>query len=349
MNRFDRLSCTVTAGLILSLLSLALFASQTAHEPFEIPAMWLYLVATASEETQVWQWDKDNRTAQQFAQLPGPVWEYAHIPHSARVVYAVQRDDGGHDLWWVDLQRKRVHQWLDCAPDDCRAIAPSPDGQGIVFTRVTDNAPRLWWLACDSTDPTLLSKESTFYGDYAAWSPDGNRLAYVDPTGQVCIVNLANTADVLCVPSWLESPPAWSSDGTQLLITDMRLEKGAANHILHLDIILESGKDLSKTFGVEDDRPTWSPNGEWIAFRRRSAGTAMGKQLWLMQADGSDVHALTTDTASHYGPPVWAQDGKTLFASRHLAGQSAIWAFSVNTPTATLIVTGGYLPHRLEK
>ncbi len=130
-----------------------------------------------------------------------------------------------------------------------------------------------------------------------------------------------------------------------ILVTDLRLETGAASHILRLDVTVGVFQNLSDAFGVEDDAPAWSPDGTWIAFRRRSAGTAMGKQLWLMRADGSDPRALTTDTGVHYGPPVWAGDGETLLSARYFAGSSDIWEISTVSTATSRVAPDGYLPH----
>jgi Tol biopolymer transport system component len=347
MSRFDRLTLAVVAGLSVLLLSLVLWAFQTAPKPFETQSMWLYLVATASGETQVWQWNQATQETRQIAQLPGLVLEYAPIPHSARVIYPVERTDGGHDLWWVDVRHQRARQWLDCAPDDCRAVAPAPDGQSIVYTRVITGTPTLWWADLDVSETKPLFEEASVYGHYAAWSPDGARLAYVDSTGEVCIADLEGATDTLRIPALTEAPPVWSPDGTMLLVTDMRFEAGFTNHILCVDVTSGKFIDLSATFGVEDDAPVWLPDGQWIAFRRRAAGTAMGKQVWIMRVDGSSSHALTADTASHYGPPVWVEDGKTLLVTRHTADIEEIWAISIRGAKATLIMPEGYLPHRL--
>jgi len=132
-----------------------------------------------------------------------------------------------------------------------------------------------------------------------------------------------------------------------LLITDGRLERGFASHILRLNVNSGEFIDLSTGFGVEDDAPAWSLDGEWIAFRRKTAGTAMGKQLWVMRADGNKARALTNDTASHYGPPIWSTDGKALFATRYREGTSGIWTISRASGSAELFIPDGYSPNWL--
>jgi TolB protein len=52
--------------------------------------------------------------------------------------------------------------------------------------------------------------------------------------------------------------------------------------------------------------PTWSPDGEYIAFNSPTDGI---DQIYTIRADGSDLKQLTFDKSSSYGP-VWSFDGK---------------------------------------
>ena len=346
MTAFDRRMVAIIAGLLALLVGLALLATWQARD--DARASWRYLVAAPNGETEVWRWDVDNRQAEPLARLPGPVLEAAALPDRAQALYPVERADGGHDLWLVDVRPRRARRWLDCTPDDCRAVAPSPDGRGVVYTRIVAGEPTLWWLDAETRATTPLFADSAMPGHYASWSPDGARLAYVDTVNQVCVVDVEETAVTLCLTALTEFAPVWSPDGQMLLITVMRLRAGVEYHIVSLDVGSGTFTVLSDAFRVEDDAPAWSPDGQWIAFRRKVAGTAMGKQLWLMRADGSDARALTTEIDAHYGPPVWAADGETLLSARHVAGDSDLWAISTVSPMATRIAPEGYLPHSQE-
>ncbi len=361
MARSDRRIVIVFVGLSVILVGIALWGLFNVQDGSQMQSMLLYLVTTPVEETQVWQLVWETRHTQRVGQLPGLVIEYASMPQTARIVYPVERADGGHDLWLLDVDRQRARRWLDCAPDDCRAVAPSPDGRGVVYTRVADGNPKLWWIGCRTTETTPLFPDTPSHGDYAVWSPDGTRLAYASPEREVCVVNFSSPSDPRCFPARIESPPVWSPDGTTLLAVNMQFGPDFfISHILRVDLASGALMNLSRDVksyvsDVEDDAPAWSSDGQWIAFRRKAAGTAMGKQVWIMRADGSDAHALTTDTASYYGPPVWSEDGAVLLTTRYAAEKaevirpSEIRAISPVSATSTLILPDGYLPHWLSK
>lgn len=85
------------------------------------------------------------------------------------------------------------------------------------------------------------------------------------------------------------------------------------NHIYALD--LSSGRITPLTSGRDhhDASPRWSPDGSRIAFKSTRAGT--GKwQIYVMNADGSNVTRLTESAANDHDP-AWMPDGRSVMIS----------------------------------
>jgi TolB protein len=81
---------------------------------------------------------------------------------------------------------------------------------------------------------------------------------------------------------------------------------------------------LTDTPGVVDNEPTWSPDGSRIAFSRVFPDEGYRSEIWLMNADGSDQHAIGVDGFTVR----WSPDGtRFIYQSTHsqwTGGQSDI-------------------------
>lgn len=64
------------------------------------------------------------------------------------------------------------------------------------------------------------------------------------------------------------------------------------------------------TTGGSDSSPSWSPDGARIAYVHGDA--AGGRDLWVMQADGSAPMQVTIDGNVAEGSPTWSPDGSQL-------------------------------------
>lgn len=97
---------------------------------------------------------------------------------------------------------------------------------------------------------------------------------------------------------------------------------------------------LVLTTGVRDYATTWSPDGSMLAFDRDGQD---GGGIWVMNADGSDLHQLVEGSDSF---PRWSPDGTQILFARYGTRMFAVDA-STSYPTSFLWVvkvdtTGAY-------
>ncbi|WP_351010593.1 amidohydrolase family protein [Shewanella sp. S1-58-MNA-CIBAN-0166] len=78
-------------------------------------------------------------------------------------------------------------------------------------------------------------------------------------------------------------------------------------------------------------QPVYSPDGKYIAFTSDEDG---GDNIWIMNADGTNPHAITTETFRLLNSPAWSPDSQYLVARKHYTGTRSlgageVWMFHV--------------------
>jgi TolB protein len=301
--------------------------------------------------------DPDAGPPVQLTQETFGVFDYQLSPDSAMVAYAALREDGGSDLWVVHVDRRERTQLLACPGAMCSGAAWTETGQRLAYEKRTlasttgaPGPPRLWWLEIDTGETAQMFADSQMLGYGVVWSPTGEWLSYVAPGIQGVQVFRLEDGQNLVVPSRMGGLPAWSPQGDSLIVADMQgSDAGFAVHLLKATP--DGGKliDLSgEGQAVEDSSPDWSPDGNRIAFTRKVAGAAMGKQIWLMRADGGQARFLTNDTDIHHALPRWSPDGQTLafqrFPLKKANASTSIWLLDVDSGDSRELAPGGNRP-----
>jgi TolB protein len=98
--------------------------------------------------------------------------------------------------------------------------------------------------------------------------------------------------------------PDYSPDGSHIIFSG-RLPGDATPDIFEVNA---DGTGLHRltTNPAADRYPVWSPDGSSIAFVSNRSGQF---QVWVMDADGSNPHQLTTDNTIKDQVPDWSPDG----------------------------------------
>jgi dipeptidyl aminopeptidase/acylaminoacyl peptidase len=169
------------------------------------------------------------------------------------------------------------------------------------------------------------------------------------------------------VPNELGETPAWSPDGEFLVFAEMlflpeppHTDEAEAeeppkyySHLNRVSIVDGRQVDLSgeEAFLVEDTGPAYSPDGEWIAFSRRFLDPdrwSLGRQLWLMRADGTEPISLTDLPALNHAGLAWSPDGSRLaymlFDQARASEPAELWWMWSDGRPGGRIAAGGYSP-----
>jgi dipeptidyl aminopeptidase/acylaminoacyl peptidase len=221
------------------------------------------------------------------------------------------------------------------------AIHPvwSPDGTRLAFYDRKNRGLGVLTVATGQT-VTLVSFEpdSEHEVNWMTWSPDGKRIAFVKTwmgfgsVGGIWIVDTEQPEAAVQIAEMEMNAAAlsWSPVANQLLFVSEQGERLTSEIPINLWLIdIESGRKQQLTFNftLGGGAPTWSPDGNYIAFD----GVNMLEQengqydIWLMALKSGEISRLTDDLTNDLNP-VWSMDdGKLLFNK----WEEGVWEFNL--------------------
>lgn len=260
-------------------------------------------------------------------------------------------------------------------------LTASPDGQYLLFIAIReDTCPdwgvdyfdhsHLYALNVQSGEILTLTSGATTTEWLAAWSPDGQQIAFVSSEVNAPCSPSPPCYEEGCTPMVTEyhthlyvmnrdgtdkrrltsqegdiSAIAWSPTGEQILFT----QHGA------LWIVNPDGSGLLKVANALTDylrlpyatQPAWSPDGRRIAFVAPGIGPEHRPDVFIINADGSNLFNLTNHPSNDY-QPAWSPDGRHIAFVTTRLGYQNIYTIGVDGNNVTQIfhspTEGAYHP-----
>ena len=141
-----------------------------------------------------------------------------------------------------------------------------------------------------------------------AWSPDGQRLAYVSFENRrpaIFVQDLASgRRDLVASYPGINGSPAFSPDGQKLA---MALSKDGNANIYVLNLQSRELTQLTDHFSI-DTEPAWSPDGNSILFTSDRGGSP---QVYRMPSTGGAAERISTE-GDYNARASYAPDGKSV-------------------------------------
>jgi TolB protein len=227
---------------------------------------------------------------------------------------------------------RRVTRWVpdgtpaDGGPADGEP-AWSPDGRTIAFSRNRVNGATtasLYAVAATGGEPMRLTSAESF-DDSPSWSPDGKtiafsrgpRIVFVDRPARwrLMLVDSDGAAERRFPGGLAGQQPAWSPDGRQLAFVSYRdrygqtCDRDNCYPAGEIYVVRADGSNLRRlTRDKADDRsPTWSPDGEWIAFARGHAAKGPHRsRIYRIPSRGGRARLVVQMPRAAYDP-AWSR------------------------------------------
>jgi Tol biopolymer transport system component len=226
---------------------------------------------------------------------------------------------GADELWLANAQGRKQRRLLAARPKRIRYASTSdpawsPDELSLYIARAAQGPNEICgWIYRVGTDGSGLHRVTNGVGldGDPAPAPDGRRVALrvgeCEPGLGCCflaVVDLAGkpTKDLARLPSLPGAAfsPSWAPDEGRLVfqVTDVDIGTGGI-YVANRD---GSGVRRLTRKGLNAEDPTWSADGEWIAFAAWTKSASY--DLYLIHPDGTGLRRITkTRTQEH--SPAW--------------------------------------------
>ena len=188
-------------------------------------------------------------------------------------------------------------------------LAWSADSQSLVVTGNQRGVRKMWRVYLSDGREEALSDfgENTFY---PAVSKQGGRIAFVRNIADSDLWSTlltsprgpASSPTHLLSSTRVEGAPRFSPDGKKIAFQSFR---SGAPEIWVSDADGNNGVQLTFLQTLKPDMPSWSPDGQTIAF-------GDGGLSHLISATGGQPRRLSPDFDAYSGP-VWSRDGRSIY------------------------------------
>jgi len=213
----------------------------------------------------------------------------------------------------------------------------APDGKSFVYASKRSGSFDLFVQRVGGKNATPLTPNTPSDEIAPVFSPNGERIAFRstrEPAG--VYVMEAGGENVRLVVAGCHHP-SWSSDGREIVCSTAGRDEPTTRTTVPSALWIANVETGDKRFLCENDamQPSWSPNGDRIAFwfMPPSAGRS---DIATISRSGGEIEVVTKDGSTNWNP-VWSPDGKFLYFASDRSGNMGFWRVAIDEKSGKVL------------
>ena len=271
------------------------------------------------------------------------------VDAQAQITFASKRD-GNPEIYVMDVNGQNQRR-LTNHPNNDWSPSWSPDGKHIVFFSNREGhvhvhgwpTYEIYVMDADGGNQQNLTNDPNDDRD-PSWSPDGKRIVFTSerdghvidgvPTSEIYVMD-ADGSNPQNLTNHLheDRDPSWSPDGKRIAFSATRDEHfendfGITEEIYVMDADGKNQQRLTENRKIDWD-PSWSPDGQRIAFSADRKGDLQNFEIYVMDANGKNLQKLTENRVYDWSPS-WSPDGERIAFMSERDGNAEIYVMDAD-------------------
>ncbi|MFL6299464.1 MAG: Tol-Pal system beta propeller repeat protein TolB [Terriglobales bacterium] len=259
-------------------------------------------------------------------------------------IYYISRRSGHKEVWAMDYDGGDQHQITHLAALASLSPRISPDGSRIAFSSYPKGSGLEIMMYSNELGRVVTFPRFGGTNATPAWSPDGTKLAFASSMHGSMEIYVSDASGAspkrLTTTRGPDVSPVWNpKTGAQIAFVSGR------SGLPQIYIMDADGSNVQRMtdqgYAVS---PSWSPNGQFLAFawrRNYGPGAPGGWDIYVMDIASKQFIQLTHD-AGNNDSPTWSPDGRHIAFQRGGNGREEIWEMLADGSKAHAITnTGG--------
>src|SRR5207248_8035936 len=210
----------------------------------------------------------------------------------------------------------------------------SPDGKTLAYVSAQSGNQDIYVQRVDGRAATNITGDSPANDSEPAFSPDGSQIAFRSERDGGGIFVMGVTGESVRRLTDFGHNPAWSNDGTQLVVATSAVELTPQQRVDTSSLFLVDAKSGARTPLFEHGdavQPSWSPHGLRVAFW--SVAAHGQRDIWTNDPKApkpSQTLIRLTNVPSLKWNAVWSPDGRYLYFGSDRDGTMNLWRIAVD-------------------